>query len=325
MMVLQKATTETLKMDYVEEPSLRKSLFNKQEEVSAHDNTISKKAAVLLMTMAFACLGVVNVGFKGVYLRERHTVWEDIYGRSVVFFACAVVHYLVRKGDHNGSVFEIKKTIRWQFLFRIVLVSLAYVFLYLSLQQTSSFLYVALILCVLPPLTKLIHRYANLDKHYNLWDTLTILSAIVGLVFLFRGNSHFLNQNKYLGDFAYDNLWAYVFGLLALVLWTAANLLHHRLKSFIHPDIDTFYTAFFLCLTVPALILGYFSMYPAKLTYTGVQFLYFLGSGVLFWVFHALFTRALVGDHRVLAVVYVYLVICWVGDGVIGLQYLEWC
>ena len=149
-----------------------------------------------MIVISFLAFGADIICFKAVYLNYRFTVWEDIYGRGVVFFACSAIHYLLLKG--NQSVFDLRKTIRNAFFVRVILISFAYIFLFISLQWSSSFLYVALILCVLPPACKVLQRYALIEKTYSFWDVLVMASAIVGLVFLFRGESHFINKNKYI-------------------------------------------------------------------------------------------------------------------------------
>ncbi len=69
-----------------------------------------------------------------------------------MFFVCSIVQYLVQK--EPMSVFDLRQTIRYSFFLRVICISLAYVFLFVAIQQTSSFSYVALIICLLPPAQK---------------------------------------------------------------------------------------------------------------------------------------------------------------------------
>ena len=81
-------------------------------------------------------------------------------------------------------------------MLRVVLISAAYIFLFLAVEWGSSFLYTSLIICVLPPVCKLVQRFSLIEKRYSSWESLVIASAILGLVFLFNNNSLFINKNK---------------------------------------------------------------------------------------------------------------------------------
>ena len=51
-----------------------------------------------------------------------------------------------------------------------------------------------------------------------------MLAAIIGMGFVLKGNSHYVNLNKYIqDDFEYDNLQAYIYGILTIVCWGFAN------------------------------------------------------------------------------------------------------
>ena len=112
------------------------------------------KVCIIMMVISFLCFGTVTICFKAIYLNYRHTIWEDIYGRSVSFFACSIIHYLIHKGPMNA--FDLRKTIRTAFFCRVFFISLAYIFLFLAIQWGSSFMYTALILCLLPPICKVV-------------------------------------------------------------------------------------------------------------------------------------------------------------------------
>lgn len=210
MMLLsqQQQPAEVVRQQYIEEPSFRRSLFKAPEDHSGEveKKEISAKMCMIMIVVSFLCFGTCTITFKAIYLNHRHTVWEDIYGRGVGFFACSVIHYLVQRGPM--SIFDLRKSIRMSFFSRVLLISMAYIFLFLAIQNASSFLYVALILCLLPPICKVLQRYAMIDKKYAFWDLLVMISAIIGMGFVFKGNSHFINKNKYIpdDDFAYDNL-----------------------------------------------------------------------------------------------------------------------
>jgi hypothetical protein len=96
------------------------------------------------------------------------------------------------------SIFDLRKTIRTAFFFRVALISMTYIFLFLAIQNASSFMYISLILCVLPPVCKVVQRYAMIEKSFSFWDLVVMACAIAGLVFLFRSNSNFVNKNKYI-------------------------------------------------------------------------------------------------------------------------------
>lgn len=70
---------------------------------------------------------------------------------------------------------------------RVIFISLAYIFLYLAILNSSSFVYVALMLCLLYPIFKFANRYALVEKNFNFLDFVSIGASIVGLVFLYNG------------------------------------------------------------------------------------------------------------------------------------------
>jgi drug/metabolite transporter (DMT)-like permease len=283
--------------------------------------------AVFMMIFAFLAFGFTTITFKAVYFNYRHTIWEDIYGRGVAFFICSCMQYLTTD-QGTQSIFDLRKSIRLQLFLRVLLISAAYVFLFLAIEWASSFLYVALILCVLPVACKIAQRYTLIDKNYSSWEMLTLLCAIIGMVFLFRSESNFVTKNKYINDldFTYDNFSAYIYGILCIVCWAFANALLQKNKSYVHHVVDTFYVGFFTSMVIPAFILGYFSIHPTKLTYEWVQFGYFGITGFLWWLFHMLSTQVMQQDTRLSTfwTIYIYLAMTIVGDGIVRSKDLEW-
>jgi drug/metabolite transporter (DMT)-like permease len=135
-------------------------------------------------------LGVMTFSFKVMHDHMRHTIFEDIYGRGVIFFICSAFYYWRNKAEGN-SVFDIKPHIRFLFLSRVIFISLAYIFLYLSIMNTSSFVYVALILCMLYPIFKFMSRYSLVDVGFTIYDTFACIISIAGMVFLYNGKQLF--------------------------------------------------------------------------------------------------------------------------------------
>lgn len=327
LMVMQNAA-DAIRQEYIEEPSNRKSLFNAALEDIAftRHQEIPQTAAVIMMIVAFCAFGFVTIAFKAVYLNYRHTIWEDIYGRGIAFFICSCVQYLTSSGTQ--SIFDLRKTIRTQFFLRVVLISAAYIFLFLAIEWSSSFLYVSLIICVLPPICKIVQRFSLIEQRYSSWETVVIMSAIGGLIFVFRNESNFVNKNKYINDqdFTFDNLSAYIYGILCIICWALANSLLQKNRAYVHHTVDTFYVGFFTAIIVPAFILGYFSIHPTKLTYEWIQFTYFGVTGFLWWLFHTLYTQVMEQDSRLstMPTIYVFLALTIVGDGIVRSKDLEW-
>ncbi len=90
-----------MRPEYINEPSLRNSMFSTPLEIPNRNTKleINPKMCVIMMIVAFICFGLATICFKAIYINYRHTIWEDIYGRGVVFFACSVIHYLFQKGE----------------------------------------------------------------------------------------------------------------------------------------------------------------------------------------------------------------------------------
>ena len=90
LMVMHKAA-EAIRQEYIEEPSFRKSMFAApQEDISVtRIADLPLTSSLILMVVAWIAFGIVTICFKAVYLNYRHTIWEDIYGRSIGFFICS--------------------------------------------------------------------------------------------------------------------------------------------------------------------------------------------------------------------------------------------
>ena len=142
------------------------------------------------MFVAMCSLGVMTFSFKVIHDNKRHTIFEDIYGRGVIFFLCSAFYYWRNKTE-GSSIFDIKPHIRFMFLFRVIFISLAYIFLYLAIMNTSSFVYVALMLCMLYPVFKFMSRYSLVDVGFTVFDLLGLIISLVGMGFLYNGKSLF--------------------------------------------------------------------------------------------------------------------------------------
>ena len=181
---------------------------------------------------------------------------------------------------------------------------------------------------MLPPVCKIVQRYALIERTYSSWETVVIISAIVGLIFVFRNESNFVNMNKYINDqdFSFNNVEAYVFGIITIICWALANMLLQKNRAYVHHTVDTFYVGFFTAIIVPAFILAYFSIYPTKLTYEWIQFSYFGVSGFLWWLFHTLYTQVMEQDSKLstMPAIYVFLAMTIAGDGIVRSKDLEW-
>lgn len=75
---------------------------------------------------------------------------------------------------------------RFLFLTRVIFISLAYIFLYLAILNTSSFIYVALMLCMLYPTFKFMSRYAFGDVTFTTLDYIAFGISLVGMYFLYN-------------------------------------------------------------------------------------------------------------------------------------------
>ena len=69
----------------------------------------------------------------------------------------------------------------------MIFISLAYIFLYLAIENTSSFVYVALMLCILYPTFKFMSRYALVDVGFSGFDIVASIISLVGMYFLYNG------------------------------------------------------------------------------------------------------------------------------------------
>ena len=58
------------------------------------------------------------------------SAFEDLYGKSVVFFLCSCIEYVSSKNE--SSLFELDGSVRFIYFFRVVSVCLAYFFFEMS-------------------------------------------------------------------------------------------------------------------------------------------------------------------------------------------------
>ena len=83
-------------------------------------------------------LSVYVIYYKNIYDEDDSSlrVWEDLYGRSLFFFVCSVVWYLIHaRKNQDISFFELEPEIRWMFALRIVSISFTYCFLALAISE----------------------------------------------------------------------------------------------------------------------------------------------------------------------------------------------
>ncbi len=102
-----------------------------------------------------------------------------------------------------------------------------------------------------------------IEKKFSNWDVLAMIIAIFGLIFLYRGSSKFTNHHTE----NYDNMKAYIYGILTIIFWGFGNVILQKQKSYVNHHVDTFYIGLFTALIIPAFILGFFSVHPTRLTY----------------------------------------------------------
>jgi len=82
----------------VEEPSRRNSLFIEYKNTSEVERSAAELAMrekIIKMVVGFVSLSISTFMFKQIFVNYRHTIFEDIYGRGIVFFICSLIHYLV--------------------------------------------------------------------------------------------------------------------------------------------------------------------------------------------------------------------------------------
>jgi len=138
---------------------------------------------------------------------------------------------------------------------------------------------------MLYPSFKFMGRYMNIDTKFNPLDVIASGISIVGLVFLYNGQSLFVSEKA--ANMNFNNNRAYIYGILTVVCWSIANFMLHRQKVHIDNTVDCFFVGFFTTLIVPGFILCYFSMWPTRLIYDWMQGLYFLISGFFTFLFHS--------------------------------------
>jgi len=46
---------------------------------------------MIMMGVATLAFTATTIFFKEMYQNMRHTIWEDIYGRGIMFFVCSII------------------------------------------------------------------------------------------------------------------------------------------------------------------------------------------------------------------------------------------
>ena len=216
---------------------------------------------LIKMSVGMTAFGLMSFVAKVMQQNFRHTIWEDLYGRSVVFLICAIVDYIRQSGII--SLFDIRPQIRFSFFVRVLSITLAYMFYFLAIFNTSSFVYVALMLCLLPLVCKVVQRNAMVENNFGFLDTCCLGVSVAGLFFLYRDNGNFTSDLTE----QFDNHKAYIYGLAAVGLWSLANCLLHQNAIYVHYTIDTLYASLVSTIIVPGFIIAFFSFWPMNLTY----------------------------------------------------------
>lgn len=95
MMNIHSAAAEAVRQEYIEEPTKRNSMFAKAPDThkEIREVVMSHTTCLIKIFVAMLALGFNTVAFKEIYENYRHSLWEDIYGRGVVFFACSCIQY----------------------------------------------------------------------------------------------------------------------------------------------------------------------------------------------------------------------------------------
>jgi hypothetical protein len=81
-------------------------MFEKAVEVTPKQKEQAIKMNLFKMTISMVCFWIITFAFKLVYQNYRYSLWEDIYGRAVVFFICSVIDYMRQPFD--VSLFDIR-------------------------------------------------------------------------------------------------------------------------------------------------------------------------------------------------------------------------
>ena len=79
----------------------------------------------------------------------------------------------------------------------------------------------------------------------------------------------------------------FIYSVISAISFTISQICVHELKHVIHHSIDTIYIALAMTLIMPSFVLGDYSMHPDKVMIDRYEILYYLLSGICFWVFHS--------------------------------------
>lgn len=99
----------------------------------------------------------------------------------------------------------------------------------------------------------------------------------------------FTNFNK--GPEFYNLKKQFLYSILSALSFIVSQYLLQHTSTYIHHSIDSIYVALAMTLIMPSFILGDYSVYPAKLTLSGDEMLYYFVSGVCTFFFHSQVTQ----------------------------------
>jgi hypothetical protein len=90
------AANDVIRQEYIAEPTKRNSLFNENPDLLPQAKIVemSSSLCIIKMIIAIVSFGLTTIFFKAIGLHMRYTIWEDVYARGIVFFACSIVQYL---------------------------------------------------------------------------------------------------------------------------------------------------------------------------------------------------------------------------------------
>ena len=79
----------------------------------------------------------------------------------------------------------------------------------------------------------------------------------------------------------------FIYSVISAISFTISQICVHELNHVIHHSIDTIYISLAMTLIMPSFVLGDYSMHPDKFMIDRYEILYYLLSGICFWVFHS--------------------------------------
>ena len=224
---------------------------------------------ILVSWLAWICISISLCLTKFILSEKRLTMWEDIYGKSIVG---SVISYLVLTVNKE-SFLNISVGIRVKLLWILICFILAFWLTVMSLQYVSA-----------------LSIWALLINFYGYKQRIFLIIWIIGIALLADPFNFQIPLNNYV--IPAICLW------ISLVWLITGRILWEQIKEDLSLSVGTFLFNFWLMMFIPSFMIVAFSIESKTVSYSVHDLSYFILNGLVTWLAIYLFIQAIKLDKH---------------------------